>query len=292
MRQRAFCITWNNYPDDWRTTFDAIATTYWVVGKEVAPTTNTPHLQCFIMFKNPITKNGAIKKLPGCHVEFKSSNSTFQQTIDYCKKDGDWEESGNPPLDPKAKGEVEKRRWEEAFINAKAGNLDDIPPDILIRNYGALNRIKQDWMQPAQELSSTCGIWIWGPSGCGKSRYARQCFQNAYPKAANKWWDGWKNQKAAILDDVDPTHSSWIAHFLKIWADRYPFIAEIKGTSRQIRPQAFVVTSQYSINGCFTDNETRDALHRRFTEWRLDADLPVVFNLVPYIVEEEPILIE
>lgn len=289
-KSRSYCFTWNNYPANWEEQLRALTYTYWIGGKEIAPTTGTPHIQGFIQFKHPTSLTAAKKKLPGCHVEIKKG--TFQQAIAYCKEDMDWIEDGNAPMDPKDKGQAEKRRWTEAFENAKTGDFDNIPADILIRNYSAITRIKQDYMLDAKELTDLPGLWIFGPAGCGKSRFARQLFPNSYPKPLNKWWDGYKTQESVIIDDVDKTHSTWISYFLKIWGDRYPFVAEVKGTSRQIRPRAVLVTSQYSIDSVFPDNETREAIHRRYKEWEFNADFPIVFNLVPYIAEQEPILVE
>lgn len=46
-RSRKFVFTWNNYPsdDEFNTTLDTLSAVYLCFGKELAPSTNTPHLQ-------------------------------------------------------------------------------------------------------------------------------------------------------------------------------------------------------------------------------------------------------
>jgi len=109
------------------------------------------------------------------------------------------------------------------------------------------------------------GTWIYGPSGCGKSRYAREQFSPHYDKPLSKWWDGYQYQANVIIDDVDVGQAQWLGYFLKRWADHYPFPAEQKGTTIQIRPENIIVTSQWSIQEVFGhDNRLVTALRRRY----------------------------
>ena len=53
---------------------------------------------------------------------------------------------------------------------------------------------------------------------------------------------------------------------LKIWADRYPFSAQIKGgTLLKIRPTKLIVLSNYEMEECFPNEADLLPLKRRFT---------------------------
>lgn len=65
------------------------------------------------------------------------------------------------------------------------------------------------------------------------------------------------------MDDMSPFEVN-LGSDLKEWADRYGFIMETKGGAITDNYEKFIVTSQYSIEQIFTDDETRKALNRRF----------------------------
>lgn len=51
LRSYAWCFTLNNYTDEEIRRLESLECERLVVGKEVAPTTGTPHLQGYIRFK-------------------------------------------------------------------------------------------------------------------------------------------------------------------------------------------------------------------------------------------------
>lgn len=177
-------------------------------------------------------------------------------------------EAGTMPRDRAEAGNREKLRWAEALADAQISNFDNIHPQIQIMQYQNLRRIAMDH-RPARPVltwpdSNPPNQWFWGPAGSGKSKLAREQHPLCYPKMCNKWWDHYDNEDAVLIDDFDKSHSV-LGHHIKIWADRYPFIAEVKGlVQKNIRPGVIIITSQFSIDDIWEDEETRAAIRRRF----------------------------
>ena len=259
-RTRNYRFTRNNYENTNQE--ENIECQYIVYGKEIAPTTGTPHLQGFIRFLCDKSLKAARAALPGCDVRV----SDFpQECIDYCKKDGDYTERGKAPLSQKEKGTGEKRRWAEIRSAAEEGRDDDLPDDIRYRclHLNAAHRRKFLMNQTFED--TTCQmLWYWGGSGTGKSRTAREDHPTAYLKQCNKWGD----QDLAyadvwIIEDFDREHKC-LCHHLKIWADRYPFILEVKGGSIKVRPKLIIVTSNWHPSAIWDSTQDLEPILRRF----------------------------
>lgn len=258
-RVRNYVFTMNNYPNT--NLVDNIRCKYIVYGKEVAPTTGTPHLQGFVSFASPCTLAAAQKKLPGCWVEGARS---IDEAIDYAQKDLDWVERGTRPLNQLEKGEAEEKRWTDIRQAAEEGRVEDIPARVRFMNSKLIDYHRDKALQ-ARPLSDSEDqmLWYHGSSGTGKSRKAREENPEAYLKMCNKWWDGYSDEEVVLIEDFDKTHAV-LGHHLKIWADRYPFLAEKKGGAFKIRPKLIIVTSNYAPEEIWEDDNTLQPILRRF----------------------------
>lgn len=257
-----WCFTINNPTDEDGQLLDALQdhVTYMVCGHEKGAE-GTPHVQGFCVMKVNARLAKMKKLLPRAHLEL--ARGTAAQAADYCKKDGDFKEYGTPPKTKVEVGAMNAERYEEAWGLAKEGRLEEIPADIRFRCYRTCKEIHRDYMTRPDDLKSVCGIWIHGKAGTGKTTHARRTYPDAYIKSRNQWWDGYQGEEHVILDDLGP-YNVGLAAYLKDWADKWTFKAEVKGSYMWIRPTVFVVTSQYTIEDIWTDAETRDALNRRF----------------------------
>lgn len=230
---------------------------YLVYGKEFCPTSKRAHLQCFVSFKVR-TKFSTLKKwLPDCHIEV--MRGSIKEASDYCKKDNDFKEFGVMP----ASAEKGCNKFKEVISLAKSGKITEIEdnhPGLYLRYKRTLETLKEF---DKSELNGSCGVWINGPPRSGKD-FAVRSLGDVFNKPLNKWWDGYGGEENILLSDVEPSHGCWLGYFLKIWADRYVYIAEIKGGSMKIRPKKIYVTSNFKMEEVFS-GPILEALRSRFT---------------------------
>lgn len=152
---------------------------------------------------------------------------------------------------------------------AEEGNLEEVKedlPGIYLRHKSTLESLAQ---YDTEDLDNSCGIWISGPPRSGKDFAVRQ-LADLYVKPATKWWCGYKGERNILISDLDPSHA-WMGSNLKIWADRYPFVTEIKGASMKIRPKRLFVTSNFRLDQIFS-GQILLALQERFDSYLHDQE--------------------
>ncbi len=258
-KSKHWCFTINNYTSDDIPVSDQIQ--YIILGKEICPTTGTPHYQGYVCFKTQLRLTQVSKIMPRACCAIKYKDSTPQQSADYCKKDGDYEEHGTLPL---TKEQSTMKRWDDARESARHGDFEAIPSDMLIRYYHSFKRYYQDNPVKPSRLKKRENLWILAPTGYGKSWYAREKYPDIYDKPPNKWFIGYRGEETILCDDFGPNQCWYLGWYLKRWADIYAFPMESKGGGKSIRPKHIIVTSQYTIERCFEDQETIDAIKGRF----------------------------
>lgn len=252
---------------------------FFVIGKEKTKTGGM-HLQMYFQFKNKVRRATLVRIMP-TFWEPQAANASCTEAAEYCMKDGDFEMDGemaeDSPADAKRKGRaagaaaggaVVACKWKRTRqILTSGGNLDDIDDQIFVQHNGACMAIRRAHLQFPADLEWVTGdqpnFWLYGKAGCGKSRKARSDFPGAYRKLCNKWWDAYDGQEAVIIDDFDKNHAV-LCHHLKIWADRYAFMAEIKNGAIAARPQVIVVTSNWAPQEIWNAEEDLEPIRRRF----------------------------
>lgn len=263
-RSRGWCFTINN-PSSWdQFELEAIkddpSVQYLIWGTERGEN-NTPHFQGFIRFKTLKSFVQVQSLLTRAHIEIQ--RGTCQQAADYCKKDGNFIEHGELPEES---GKRTKQMWKSVIQWAESGQLERIKdefPHIYFLHFGKIMQLRD---RASGILSGPLqNEWWVGPTGTGKSRLLWEMYPDHYSKACNKWWDGYSNESVVAIEELSPDHGRFLGHFLKIWADRYPFTPEIKGGHlKRIRPEKIIVLSNYEMHEVFEKPQDLEPLLRRF----------------------------
>lgn len=260
-RNWIWCL--NNPTEAETPTIESWKAKYIAWGREVGEE-GTPHWQGCVVFHTN-RRLSALKRLND-RVHWEHMKGSFSQASDYCFKDGDFTELGEPPMQPKRKGEMEKERWRSAFQLIKEGKiheLEELEPSFYGRNMRTFQTYAAQHPLSRAPLTQIKAYWIHGVPGSGKSHWARTKYPDHYKKNTNKWWDGYKDQETVVIDEWAP-HHFYLADHLKKWADIWDFTAEVKGGTINIRPKRIIVTSNYSLEECFPSPQDFDALSRRF----------------------------
>lgn len=105
---KKWCFTWNNYPENWVDLLaPALEGSKWIGGREVAPTTGTPHIQGFIEFPVKVRPIG-YKGIP-TEIKWIVAKGTVEQNREYCSKGGDF--TGNIKV-PRPLPKIELYGWQ------------------------------------------------------------------------------------------------------------------------------------------------------------------------------------
>ena len=201
--------------------------------------------------------------LPGAHIEPRRGSQ--QQAIEYCKKEGDWQDSGV------AKRQGQRKDLEELReILDRGGSISDcydarFSTTILhrrgLRDYISVKRRK---LAPVRR-DVTVRVF-WGRTGTGKTHKAYEEFPNLWRYPGGKWFDGYDGEPVVLFDDFD-----WedipVKYLLQL-TDVYRMQVPVKGGFVPWIPVTIIFTSNFNPELWYPDItvETRAALMRRFTQ--------------------------
>jgi len=267
IRHKDWCLTLNNPLDFELKSLEDVMSglcpdiTYFVFGFEVGKS-GTPHVQGYLEYRNPCTIARLKKYGWGYRSHLEGRRGTQEQARNYCKKDGNWCEYGDPRDMP---GQGTRSDLKKIGSEILAGaNLEEIakeyPAEYIRYNRGfrELSNLNKPGSWRDVEV-----IVYWGDSGSGKTREA----MNDAPYKLNQnsngtlWFDGYAGEETLLLDDF----YGWIRYGeLLTLLDGYPYRCQIKGSSTWARWKKVVITSNKHPEEWYVSID-KTALYRRIT---------------------------
>ena len=303
VQSRYWFLTENNPSEEEITRYKDLDCQWIAISKEHEDDEEkTPHIHIAIVFEKK-RRCSTIKKLfPRAHID--KMMGTPQSCVTYMTKENPllYEKGERPEKENASRkgGEKNKKRWEEAYEAAKEGRFEDIPRDLYVSHDRAFHRVYEENLRDTtmEEMTDTDlkdhFLWLWGPTGTGKSYWARKIAKKLDPeghpllKKWNKWWNGYKCNWVTIMEEADPERCKLQAGNLKEAADKWETSGEVKnGMIESMRPHYIIVTSNYSIEECFPNENDSGPLKRRFTQIYLDKKgLEVNWPMYPEIKQK------
>lgn len=213
-RSRAWCFTLNNYTTEETEKLEETKEKYRyiVYGRELAPTTGTPHLQGYVAFNEAKTMS-SVKKITGCNrLSLRPAKGTATQNRDYCsKEDSDFVEHGIMPT------QGQRTDLNELATKILSGETteDKITEEnpMAYHQYGrTLNKLQDLALRKQWRKWKTKGLWIQGLTGRGKSHIAFKGSEEYglpeyHPDTHyivnndHGWWDGYTGQEYVIINE-------------------------------------------------------------------------------------------
>lgn len=202
LRSRSWCMVINNYSEEEENSLKEFFNNveYGIYGREIAPTTGTPHLQIYFRKANAITQSSLKKKFP--RAKLIVAKGSDKQNNKYCgKEDTNYYEVGKMSEQGKR---TDLDEIKNEIMNGK--KVDDIVLEspMVYHQYGrTLHKIEDLRMRKVYRTEMTEGIWYYGETGCGKSTKAFEGFNpdTHYVWKYENWQDGYTQQDVVIIDE-------------------------------------------------------------------------------------------
>lgn len=268
-KARAWCFTLHNFfPSDvlhlrsiaGRAGSPAI---YCVFGREFGSKTGRRHLQGFIYFRNAREMRG-VKNIIGnkeAHVE--AARGSVDANHAYCTKDGDWEEYGDRPSQGR-RSDLDriKRSIESGETELSIAKEHFSQWVVYRRSFEAYRSL----LQSAPQIRPDLRVYVlWGDAGVGKTRYVYEHHDDVWASSTPdlKWFDGYKGQKVALLDDFrGQADFGWLLRVLDI----YPLQVPVKGGFVSWCPDTIYMTSNLYPPDWYVNEGDITPLTKRITK--------------------------
>ena len=305
-KYKGFCFTYNNYTvDDEKMLMKLFERKHYfrflAYGKEVAPSTGTPHLQGFFYLNEPAQFAHVKRKISGAWVGLLGADKGPHYHLEddgktgfgYCFKEHQpgWIMVGVPPTEEEFKEQAPKGQGARSDLLAVKKKIDEgvtcealQESDEHFGTFAAHSKFFQGY-QSAKRRRTTFSPpevhVIFGPTGTNKSRRVWDSIKDAdgnydtseffklspdMAGGATVWWDGYCGQKIVLIEEFRPGHMKF--NTLLDITDGYPTKVQVKGTSVHWSPEKIFITSPVSPYEWYpnlTAQDKLDQLLRRIT---------------------------
>jgi len=270
-KSRAWLITINNYSNEEINSIKNCEGYIYKIWQLEVGKQGTPHVHCLLYSKNP--RIWPKKLFPRADIQ---KVKFLDKCIKYVSKedtrvDGPWEWGVKPEqghrsdLDTIAKKYLENS--EEVIENE---------PGMFVKYGRGLQLLKNVSFKHRDVNKPPIVIWLYGKAGTGKTsspiNIALDSNHSFYIKDESKWWDGYEQQDHIILDDFGGKMD--YRNLLRL-LDRYPYQGECKGSYVKINSPYIWITSEFSPNDLWEDNQLAQVVRRLklVKELKLEDDI-------------------
>jgi len=278
-KKRNYCFTWNNYTsDDIACALAWKGVKYLVFGEEKGSEKETPHLQGYVEWSEGRAIKPTLKKL-GASIHWEERRATAATAAAYCKKGdqphAEWDDKGvdGPTYGLRAKihevgtistpgKRTDLKDCAEMIMNGVS--IRDVAahdPATFVKYHKGFAALKATLYTHRNEPPTV--HWRWGKAGTGKTRGPVEAHASShYIKDGSKWWDGYEQQEAVIIDDFHRPETDGAFRALLQLLDRYHYQGEYKGGFIPINSPYIYITCEYPPSYFWKDNELAQVMRR------------------------------
>lgn len=250
-RVTRFVFTLNNWTPEELEAIKTIDCRWLVVGKEISPTTGTPHLQGAVVL-HAQKAYSQLTTLPGLKRAFtQEMNGSPEQSLVYCSKaDSNYFEKGSLPKSGKRSDLVDVVEALKRGDSLAKMAQETTAAIAIIRYSRGITFLRTLYTHTRDTSKPPLVLWFWGRTGTGKTQTAWELCKDhpghsdTFPWISSgslRWFAGYDGQPCAIFDDLRTNHTDF-AMLLRL-LDRYPMSVEFKGGNTDWAPDVIVVTA-------------------------------------------------
>nr|QKV51192.1 putative replication associated protein [Crucivirus sp.] len=275
-KARGYCFTINNYSPEEVESFRAYAVKidYAIFGYEVAPTTGTPHMQCYMNHNNTI-RFQTLRKLFPRAANIVQAKGTAKQNQIYCKKgvqskeeytehgaegpnygkDAVWEEFGECP---ETVGSGHRTDLDIIGQQLREGKTTveklatELPTDTFHRYLRTFSYYEHHYLRNKRRTGPPRCFFLYGTTGSAKTRE----FTNGIPEEEiytqpkdSLKFSGYAGQRAFIMNEV--RHTVPFEYLLDIADPTVALTVEVKNERKHIQMTAEIIV----ITSCSSPEE-------------------------------------